>query len=151
MLCYISRWRFPLNNTVLGNLTSTLHNISLPIRILVKSGLQSQQLFLLRFEFLCRDNACIQQCLILGQCHGGILCLYRCSLRCTLGVLALCGGMGIYYLFLYLGIDDLHQILCQSMQSFRLLGIIIQIIDGAGLIGIELRCLSLIHTPSPRD
>ena len=24
-----SRWRFPLNNTVLGNLTSTLHNISL--------------------------------------------------------------------------------------------------------------------------
>ena len=30
MLCYISRWRFPLNNTVLENLTSTLHNISLP-------------------------------------------------------------------------------------------------------------------------
>ena len=32
MLCYISRWRFPLNNTVLGNLTSTLHNISLHCR-----------------------------------------------------------------------------------------------------------------------
>ena len=27
-----SRWRFPLNNTVLGNLTSTLHNISLQLR-----------------------------------------------------------------------------------------------------------------------
>ena len=57
--------------------------------------------------------------------------------------------MEIYYLFLYLGINDLHQVLCQCMQSFRLLGIIIQIIDGAGLIGIELRCSRLLIEALP--
>ena len=53
------------------------------------------------------------------------------------------------YLFLCLRIDDLHQVLCQCMQSFCLLGIIIQIVDGAGLIGIELRCSCLFVETLP--
>ena len=50
--------------------------------------------------------------------------------------------------FIY-GNDDLHQVLRQCMQSFRLLGIIIQIIDGAGLIGIEFRCSRLLIEALP--